>query len=96
MIGTRGLEYPEARKLDLTEEIFRHEVSDPYRWMEDAGSAERADWLRAQAGLFSAERALHRAGRDVRLFAFAGFARWRVSRPQQRADSSDDPGEPAP
>jgi prolyl oligopeptidase len=56
MSGTRGLEYPEARRLDPTEEIFGHQVSDPYRWMEDAGSAERAEWLRAQAGLFNAER----------------------------------------
>jgi prolyl oligopeptidase len=57
MSGTRGLEYPEARRLDLTEAIFGHQVSDPYRWMEDAESTERAGWLRSQAGLFSAERA---------------------------------------
>src|SRR6516165_12343872 len=57
MSGTREIEYPEARRLDLTEEIFGHQVSDPYRWMEEAGSAERADWLRAQAGLFAAQRA---------------------------------------
>jgi prolyl oligopeptidase len=56
MSGTREFEYPEARRQDLTEEIFGHQVSDPYRWMEDAGSAERADWLAAQAGLFAAQR----------------------------------------
>jgi prolyl oligopeptidase len=49
--------YPEARRLDLTEELFGHRVSDPYRWLEDAGSAERADWLAAEARLFDAERA---------------------------------------
>ena len=58
------MSYPEARRLDLTEDIFGHQVSDPYRWMEDTGSAERADWLRAQAALFSAERA-HWPGRDI-------------------------------
>ena len=45
MSGTREFDYPEARRLDLTEEILGYQVSDPYRWMEDADSAERADWL---------------------------------------------------
>ena len=45
------MRYPEAPRLDLTEDIFGHQVSDPYRWMEDADSAERADWLRAQASV---------------------------------------------
>jgi prolyl oligopeptidase len=58
------MSYPEARRLDLTEDIFGHQVSDPYRWMEDADSAERTDWLQAEAALFSAERA-HWPGRDI-------------------------------
>jgi prolyl oligopeptidase len=58
------MSYPEARRQDLTEDIFGHQVSDPYRWMEDAGSAERAGWLAGQAALFSAERA-HWPGRDI-------------------------------
>src|SRR5260370_37211642 len=64
MSGTHEMSYPEARRLDLTEDIFGHQVSDPYRWMEGADSAERADWLRAEAALFSAERA-HWPGRDI-------------------------------
>jgi prolyl oligopeptidase len=64
MSGTHEMSYPEAPRLDLTEDIFGHQVSDPYRWMEDADSAERADWLRAEAELFSAERA-HWPGRDI-------------------------------
>ena len=64
MSGTHEMSYPEARRLDLTEDIFGHQVSDPYRWMEDTDSAERADWLRAEAALFSAERA-HWPGRDI-------------------------------
>ena len=50
-------DYPEARRQDLTEDLFGHQVSDPYRWMEDTDSTERAHWLRAQAGLFDAQRA---------------------------------------
>jgi len=49
--------YPEARKLDLTEDLLGYQVSDPYRWLEDTGSAERTSWLAAQAELFGAQRA---------------------------------------
>jgi prolyl oligopeptidase len=64
MGGTREFGYPEARRLDLTEEILGYQVSDPYRWMEEADSAERADWLRAESGLFAAQRARW-PGRDI-------------------------------
>src|SRR5579859_1191874 len=64
MSGTHQMSYPEAHRQDLTEDIFGHQVSDPYRWMEDTGRAERADWLAGQAALFSAERA-HWPGRDI-------------------------------
>jgi prolyl oligopeptidase len=64
MSGTREFGYPEARRLDLTEEILGYQVSDPYRWMEEADSAERADWLRAESGLFAAQRARW-PGRDI-------------------------------
>ena len=48
--------YPQARRLDLTEDICGHQVSDPYRWLEDDTSAERAGWLAAQADLFGSYR----------------------------------------
>ena len=48
--------YPEASRLDLTEDIGGHQVSDPYRWLEDDTSAERAGWLAAQADLFGSYR----------------------------------------
>ncbi len=48
--------YPEARRLDLIEDIGGYQVSDPYRWLEDDTSAERADWLRAQGEVFGAYR----------------------------------------
>src|SRR5260370_1918386 len=48
--------YPQARRLDLTEEVLGDQVSDPYRWLEDDASAERAEWLRAQTDLFGSQR----------------------------------------
>ena len=55
--------YPQASRLDLTEDIGGHQVSDPYRWLEDDTSAERAGWLSAQADLFASYRA-ELPGRD--------------------------------
>src|SRR6266700_3116913 len=48
--------YPQASRLDLTEDILGHQVSDPYRWLEDDTNAERAGWLAAQADLFGSYR----------------------------------------
>ncbi len=50
------LTYPPARRLELTEDLFGHQVSDPYRWLEDGTSTEPAGWLAAQAGLFGSYR----------------------------------------
>jgi prolyl oligopeptidase len=49
-------QYPDARRLDLTEDLFGHQVRDPYRWLEDAGAEETRAWLRAEDELFSAYR----------------------------------------
>jgi prolyl oligopeptidase len=57
------LRYPAAGRLDLTEDVLGHQVSDPYRWLEDNTSAERASWLADQAGLFASYRG-ELAGRD--------------------------------
>jgi len=48
--------YPPARRLDLTEDIGGHQVSDPYRWLEDDTGAERTGWLSAQTDLFDSFR----------------------------------------
>jgi prolyl oligopeptidase len=45
-------QYPAARRLDLSEDLFGHPVRDPYRWLEDAASEETRAWLGAQDGLF--------------------------------------------
>ena len=50
-------QYPPAPRLDLTEELFGHRVADPYRWLEDAGSAETSQWLAAEEELWAAYRA---------------------------------------
>ena len=48
--------YPAAHRLDLTEDILGFQISDPYRWLEDAASAERTEWLREQENLFVSQR----------------------------------------
>lgn len=40
--------YPQTRKSDQTDNYFGTEVSDPYRWLEDADSAETTKWVEAQ------------------------------------------------
>jgi len=42
------MDYPQARRLDLVERIHGTEVADPYRWLEDPGSAETAAWSATQ------------------------------------------------
>ena len=50
-------QYPPAPRLDLTEDLFGHRVADPYRWLEDAASAETSQWLAAEEELWAAYRA---------------------------------------
>jgi len=81
------LGYPPARRQDLTEELFGHQVSDPYRWLEDGTSAERAQWLAAQAGLFGSYREelpgrdrLAAQVRELLSTGYAGTPVWRGER----------------
>jgi prolyl oligopeptidase len=81
------LRYPPARRLELTEDVLGYQVSDPYRWMEDADSTERADWLAEQSELFAAQREGW-PGRDVLAgqvrellgVGYAGTPAWRGER----------------
>ena len=45
--------YPVARRDDLVEDLPGHRVPDPYRWLEDAGSAATQEWLGAQDSLWA-------------------------------------------
>jgi prolyl oligopeptidase len=81
------LSYPRARRMDLTEDVLGYQVSDPYRWLEDAGSGERADWLAAQAELFAAQRsgwpgreALTEQVRALLDVGLVGTPAWRAER----------------
>ncbi|MEJ5226297.1 MAG: hypothetical protein WHV44_17675, partial [Anaerolineales bacterium] len=42
------MRYPITRKQDLVEDYHGTPVPDPYRWLEDADSAETAEWVRQQ------------------------------------------------
>ncbi|MGH8855616.1 MAG: prolyl oligopeptidase family serine peptidase, partial [Telluria sp.] len=43
-----SLTYPVSKKLDHTDNYHGTTVADPYRWLEDANSAETKDWVTAQ------------------------------------------------
>ena len=88
--------YPQARRLDLTEDILGHQVSDPYRWLEDDTGAERAAWLSAQADLFASYRA-ELPGRDrladqVRELLSTGYVGTPVWRGERCFFTRRDPG----
>ena len=40
---------PKAAVHEVTDTYFGQKIVDPYRWMEDAKSAETAAWMKAQA-----------------------------------------------
>jgi prolyl oligopeptidase len=80
-------QYPDARRLDLVEDLFGHRVRDPYRWLEDAASEETQDWLRAQDELFGAHRdelpgigALASRIRELTGTGYIGTPAWRQAR----------------
>src|ERR1700733_14326995 len=51
------VEYPAAQRLNLVEDLFGHQVADPYRWLEDADSPQATEWLAAEESLWSGYRA---------------------------------------
>jgi prolyl oligopeptidase len=66
--------YPDAGRLDLTEEISGHPVSDPYRWLEALDSEPTQAWLAAQDTLFG-EYAAGLPHRDALAARIAGLMR---------------------
>src|SRR5580693_3871710 len=51
------VEYPAAQRLNLVEDLFGHQVADPYRWLEDPDSPQTAEWLAAEESLWDRYRA---------------------------------------
>ena len=51
------VEYPAAQRLNLVEDLFGHQVADPYRWLEDADSPQTEEWLAAEESLWDGYRA---------------------------------------
>ncbi len=49
----RELRYPPAARLDINETMHGRSVRDPYRWLEDADSAETKEWASAQDDLYN-------------------------------------------
>jgi len=46
--GGTPLSYPVAKKVDQTDDYHGTRVADPYRWLEDANSAETMAWVEAE------------------------------------------------
>jgi prolyl oligopeptidase len=47
--GTTSLSGPPKAKVDIVEEtIHGHKIADPYRWLEDASSADSQEYVRAE------------------------------------------------
>jgi prolyl oligopeptidase len=91
-----SVRYPQARRQELIEDVGGHQVSDPYRWLEDDTSDERAGWLAAQAELFGAYREEHLPGRDrlaaqVRELLSTGYVGTPVWRGERRFFTRRDP-----
>ncbi len=40
--------YPVAKKVNVTDDYFGTKVADPYRWLENDNSAETAEWVAAE------------------------------------------------
>jgi len=46
--NTPRLAYPTPRKSEQVDDYFGTKVADPYRWLENADSAETHDWVEAE------------------------------------------------
>ncbi|MGO9050966.1 MAG: prolyl oligopeptidase family serine peptidase [Streptosporangiaceae bacterium] len=51
-----GAPYPDAERSDVADTIHGRIVADPYRWLEDPGSAAAKEWLAAQDALYAGQR----------------------------------------
>ena len=47
-IPAQTMKYPPAKKTDVIDDYHGTKIADPYRWLEDADSAETAAWVDAE------------------------------------------------
>lgn len=80
--------YPEAPRGSVVDELHGHRIPDPYRWLEDAESANTLAWQAAQDALFQAHRATWSRRTAFAERVRALFATGTVSRPVWRGDRS--------
>src|SRR6476619_5560546 len=52
-LPTHRPDYPDAARLDLSEELHGHRVSETCRWLEDAASEQTEAWSAAQDALLA-------------------------------------------
>lgn len=48
ILGQTKYSYPPAKKVDQVDDYHGTKVPDPYRWLEDTGSADTQAWIEAQ------------------------------------------------
>ncbi|MCD2516620.1 prolyl oligopeptidase family serine peptidase [Massilia sp. G4R7] len=78
--GGASLTYPVAKKLDQTDNYHGTMVADPYRWLEDANSAETKQWVTAQNAVTQAylDQIPQRAAIRARLTKLWNYERYSV------------------
>jgi prolyl oligopeptidase len=81
---TPALPYPPSRRVNVVDTLFGVQVSDPYRWLEDAASDEVKGWMKAQAA-FATDRLAVLPERAALVMRFRElFDIERVGAPQKR------------
>jgi len=75
-----GITYPEAPRLDLTDEHHGVKVPDPYRWLEQTDSEQTRKWIEAQNKIAYAylEKIPKRQAIKDRLTALWNFERYGI------------------
>jgi len=46
-----GYQYPEAKKVDVTDDYHGKKIADPYRWLEDPDGDDTVEWVEAENAL---------------------------------------------
>ncbi|MGW1056208.1 prolyl oligopeptidase family serine peptidase [Streptomyces sp. NPDC002521] len=89
--------YPDAMRLNLVEDVFGHAIADPYRWLEDAGTAWARHWAAEQDALFSAHQDTWAHRKDFRARLRALHDHGALTAPRRRGNrlffTRRDPGQ---